>query len=196
MRPADDTAGWDEVAGVLRARRGPLIRSRVSFFVQTATATRRRKRVAGCTSPSPQPRLLSDRRSSPTPMFSRYTWRGGRRRRGGRRPGEDASTFVDMHGGVLFAIVSAVATLNFLDAWFTVYFISYGGMELNPIVDQLLLMGTWPFILAKSIGIGVCVAVLTVTKNFLIAKIGLGIVLVGYSALLGWHLYLLGHIPV
>ena len=101
-----------------------------------------------------------------------------------------------MHGGVLFAIVSAVATLNFLDAWFTVYFISYGGMELNPIVDQLLLMGTWPFILAKSIGIGVCVAVLTVTKNFLIAKIGLGIVLVGYSALLCWHLYLLGHIPV
>jgi hypothetical protein len=37
----------------------------------------------------------------------------------------------------------------------------------------------------------VCTAFLTITAKFRTARIGLRIVLVGYSLLLGWHLLLL-----
>lgn len=124
-------------------------------------------------------------------MFSRYTLWGGRRRSSGRRSGEAPACFVDEHGALLFLVVVTIIALNFLDAWFTIYFLSHGGTELNPLVNWLLQGGTWPFILAKSLGIGACVGVLTLTKNFKVARLGLGVVLIGYSLLLCWHLTLL-----
>ncbi len=62
-----------------------------------------------------------DRRSRPTPFLSRYTFFGGRRRGGGRRLGENSDVFVDQHGEGLFLVVLSIVTLNFLDAWFTIY---------------------------------------------------------------------------
>jgi hypothetical protein len=136
-------------------------------------------------------RRRSDRRHRETPPVSLYALRGGRRREGGRRPGERTSSFVDLHGAGLFLIVVGVTALNFLDAWFTVYFLSHGGIELNPLVQHILGWGTWSFIVAKSVGIGVCCIVLTITKNFWISRIGIGVVFGGYLLLFGWHLYLL-----
>lgn len=127
-------------------------------------------------------------------MLSRYTLIGGRRRRGGRRDAEDEEVFVDLHGSRLLVVVLAIVALNFLDAWFTMFFLSLGGEELNPLMDAVIRIGPLPFVLAKSLGIGLCVAVLTVAKNFRFARIGLGIVLLGYSALLGWHLWLFAHV--
>ena len=129
-------------------------------------------------------------------MFSRYTLFGGRRRNGGRRPGANVNAFVDVHGAPLFFATVAVVALNFLDAWFTMLFLSYGGQELNPIMDAIIRIGPWPFLLLKSAGIGFCVAFLTLAKNFRIARIGLWVVLVGYILLLGWHLFLLTRLPV
>ncbi|HLU38054.1 MAG TPA: DUF5658 family protein [Planctomycetota bacterium] len=140
-------------------------------------------------------RRLPDRRAEPTPMLSRYAWHGGRRR-AGRRAGETTNIYVDQHGPALLAVVVALTALNFLDAYFTVLFLSYGGQELNPLVDALLRLGPWPFVLAKSLGVGVCAAFLTTTKNFVAARIGLGVLTVGYLALLAWHLYLLMHLPL
>ena len=136
-----------------------------------------------------------DRRSRPTPMFSAHTWLGGRRRSGGRRPGEAANAFVDQHGHGVFLVVVAIIALNFLDAWFTTLFLSHGGEELNPLIQQLLDLGTLPFVLCKSVGIGLCVAILTVARNFRFARAGLGIVLIGYGLLLGWHVFLFTHLP-
>jgi hypothetical protein len=125
-------------------------------------------------------------------MFSRYTWFGGRRR-GARRTEEQVGAFVDLHGPSLFLVAIAIVALNLLDAWFTMLFLSHGGHELNPVVQALLDLGygCWPFLVFKTLGIGTCVLLLTVTKNFRPARIGLGFVLVGYLALLGWHLFLL-----
>lgn len=130
-------------------------------------------------------------------MSSRHVWFGGRRR-GGRRAGEQADTFVDQHGPGLFATVVVIVALNLLDAWFTLLFLSHGGHELNPLVQRLLEMegGPWPFVLVKTVGIGLCVAFLALTKNFRPARIGMAVVLVGYTALLGWHLYLLSQLPL
>lgn len=136
----------------------------------------------------------SDRRRQPTPMLSRYAWFGGRRV-AGRRRWERSNIYVDQHGPTLLSVVLALTALNFLDAYFTILFLSYGGQELNPVVDSLLTFGPWPFLLAKSLGVGLCVGFLTVTKNFVAARVGLGALTLGYLALLGWHFHLLGHLP-
>jgi len=122
-------------------------------------------------------------------MFSRHALLGGRRE-ACRRDDERWGNFVDNHGWVLFMVVSAVLLLSVLDALFTVLFLSYGAVELNPVVAASLDSGLWLFLTMKSLGIGICVTFLTLTKNFKVSRAGLGVVFVGYSALLVWHSYL------
>jgi len=127
-------------------------------------------------------------------MFSRHAFFGGRRQ-GSRRVIEQEGTFVDSYGSLLFLAVTGVAALNILDAFFTVLFLSWGGKEINPIIQMALDVGIWWFIVLKSLGIGVCLLFLTMTKNFFVSRVGLGIVCVGYSLLLGWHGYLYTMLP-
>ncbi|MCA8955918.1 MAG: hypothetical protein KDC87_07580 [Planctomycetes bacterium] len=136
-----------------------------------------------------------DRRRRPTPALSRYAVWGGGRRRHHRRGREALNGFVDAHGPGLFLVVTAVAALNILDAFFTVLFLSYGGREINPVVQTALDLGTWWFVVLKSVGIGLCLAFLTVTKNFRVARIGLWVILAGYLLLLGWHGLLYTRLP-
>ena len=130
------------------------------------------------------------------PICTPYTILGGRRCLARRRD-EHRGNIVDQHGLALFVAVASVAVLNVLDAFYTVLFLSYGGTELNPVVDWILCTGgVWLFLVVKSQGIGACVGFLTVTKNFVASRIGLSIVLVGYVALLFWHLYLMQSISI
>ena len=139
--------------------------------------------------PPAQRRDSDDRRGRPTPMFSRYALLGGRRE-ACRREDERRGNFVDNHGWVLFLVVSAILLLSVLDALFTVLFLSYGAVEMNPVVAASLDCGLWVFLTMKSLGIGICVTFLTITKNFQVSRLGLGVVFVGYSALLVWHSHL------
>jgi len=134
----------------------------------------------------------TDRRSRPTPMFSRYVLTGGRRRHI-RRKEERAGAFVDVHGPLGLFIVAAVVALNLLDAYFTLLFLSHGGTELNPVVQWVLDSSwhPWPFILMKTFGIGIACVFLIMAKHFRPARFGLAFVLIGYTILLGWHLILL-----
>lgn len=136
-------------------------------------------------------RRCADRRSRPTPMWSRRAFFGGRRRTV-RRVEEREGAFVDVHGHRLFLLVSAIVALNLLDAWFTLLFLSHGGRELNPFVQIVLdLEGhPWPFLWLKTFGIGVACTFLVLTKNFRPARLGLWFVFWGYLLLLGWHIYL------
>lgn len=134
----------------------------------------------------------ADRRRRPTPMISRYVLWGGRRRHV-RRTEEREGAFVDVHGAGIFVIVVGIVALNLLDAWFTLLFLSHGGQELNPIV-QLLLDSEWhpwPFVGMKTFGIGIACMFLALARNFQAARLGLWAVFLGYTCLLGWHLYLL-----
>ncbi len=138
-------------------------------------------------------RTLGDRRRGPA--LTHHAFFGGRRV-AARRVGEEWGTIPDQHGVLLFLAVTGVAMLNILDAFYTVLFLSHGGTELNPFVDWVLReTGVWGFIAVKSVGIGLCVAFLTVTKNFMASRIGLSLVLLGYTALLGWHFHLTAYIP-
>jgi hypothetical protein len=142
-----------------------------------------------------QERRFGDRRQRPTPMLSRYSFVGGRRA-GSRRKEDDSSVFVDVYGGRLFTLALAIIGLNLLDAWFTLLFLAHGGREVNPFVQKVLDCGPFAFIVFKTFGIGICVAFLTITKNFRAARIGLITVFVGYTILLGWHLYLLANLDM
>lgn len=123
-------------------------------------------------------------------MFSRYALCGGRRERS-RRANDPKEIFVDRYGTGMFLAIMGVILLNLLDAWFTLLFLSHGGRELNPLVDQVLQVSPHLFVLLKTLGIGICASFLVLTKNFRAARIGLTVVLVGYSLLLCWHLVLL-----
>ncbi|MCA3009042.1 MAG: hypothetical protein INH34_11770 [Phycisphaerales bacterium] len=134
----------------------------------------------------------ADRRRRPTPMFSRYVLWGGRRRHV-RRTEEREGAFVDVHSAGVFVIVVGIVALNLLDAWFTLLFLSHGGQELNPIVQWLLESEwhPWPFVGMKTLGIGIACMFLAMARNFQAARLGLWTVFLGYTCLLGWHLYLL-----
>jgi hypothetical protein len=123
-------------------------------------------------------------------MLSLYTLHGGRRQ-GVRRHQDDAAVFVDVHGPGLFLVALSIIGLNLLDAWFTLLFLSYGCRELNPLMQMLIDVGPMTFTIFKTLGIGVCVGFLAITKNFRAARIGIVCVLVGYLLLLVWHLLLL-----
>jgi hypothetical protein len=141
-------------------------------------------------------RAFSDRRHRPTPMFSRFVLWGGRRRHV-RRVEERDSAFVDIHGPFMLFVAMAIVALNLLDAFFTLLFLSHGGTELNPAV-QLVLDSSWhpwPFILMKTVGIGIACSFLVMAKHFRPARIGLAFVLFGYAVLLGWHFFLLQYLP-
>lgn len=137
-------------------------------------------------------RAGADRRQRPTRMWSRFVFSGGRRRTVRRREERDGA-FVDVHGPRLLLLVLAILVLNLADAWFTLLFLSHGGREMNPVVQSVLDLGghPWPFVLMKTVGIGIACAFLTMTKHFRPARIGLCLVAVGYTVLLGWHLWLL-----
>ncbi len=142
----------------------------------------------------PSRRQGGDRRKHPTRLFCRHTFWGGRRRRG-RRAGETENIYVDRHGALLLLGALGLAVLNVLDAFFTMLFLSHGGQELNPLIDAVLGFGTWPFLVTKTIGVGICVAFLVLTETFRAARIGLIILIAGYSALLCWHVWLLQGLP-
>ena len=106
-------------------------------------------------------RAMRDRRSSPTPFLSRYALFGGRRR-GGRRDGERRDVFVDLFSEHIFLVAILIVALNMLDAFFTLLLLSHGGEEANPVALWLLNVGPWAFILAKTIGIGLCTILLVI----------------------------------
>lgn len=135
------------------------------------------------------PRLGEDRRRRPTPMISRYTFFGGRRR-AARREGEREGTFVDVYGPGILGIVLLVVSLNIFDSFFTLVYLQRGGLEANPIVQLLLDQGMATFVLVKNLVIGFALCMLCLCKNFSYARLGLQISIWVYSLLAVYHIFL------
>lgn len=131
-----------------------------------------------------------DRRRRPTPRFSRYTFLGGRRR-DVRRPEELEGTYVDRYRGRVVLAVLWVALMNVGDSFFTLWHLQSGGIELNPVADQLLRTGRLGFVLWKSCLIAFALLVLVLHKNFWLARVGLWVAAGGYTLLNIYHLTLL-----
>ncbi|MDP6520707.1 MAG: DUF5658 family protein [Planctomycetota bacterium] len=130
-----------------------------------------------------------DRRLQGTPRFSRFSFWGGRRRAlaaGVEREG----SFVDVYSARLLLAVFWIALMNAADSFFTMIHLQHGGIELNPVAGQLLRLGRWEFVLAKSALIAAALVVLVIHKNFLLARVGLFTAAGAYTLLVAYHLFL------
>jgi hypothetical protein len=131
-----------------------------------------------------------DRRSRPTPRFSRYTFLGGRRRRG-RRDGENENSFVDRYSPRLLAVMLWIGLMNIGDSFFTLHHIQAGAIELNPVAAWMLTTGRTGFVLLKASMITIPLIVLTLHKNFSLARVGIWTAAGAYTVLFAYHIALL-----
>jgi hypothetical protein len=130
-----------------------------------------------------------DRRTSPTPRFSRYSLWGGRRK-DVRRSIEAEGAYVDLYSRGLFFAVLWVALMNVGDAFFTLVHLQAGGIELNPMAERLLETGRFGFVFWKGVLITGALAVLAMHKNFQLARVGLWVAAGAYTLLNIYHLSL------
>jgi len=146
--------------------------------------------AAGAAAESALDRRGLDRRHEATPRLSRYSFVGGRRR-GARRAGEEVHSFVDQYGQRMWALLAWVALMNAGDSFFTLLHLQDGAIELNPVAGWMLTTGRIGFVLLKSILITLPLVVLCLHKNFPLARMGLWLAAVVYTALVGYHIWLL-----
>jgi len=131
-----------------------------------------------------------DRRERPTPRFSRFTLFGGRRRRG-RRDGENENSFVDQYSPRLLAVMLWIGLMNIGDSFFTLHHIQAGAIELNPVAAWMLTTGRTGFVLLKASVIMIPLVVLTLHKNFSLARVGIWTAAGAYTVLFAYHIALL-----
>ncbi|MEZ6004636.1 MAG: DUF5658 family protein [Planctomycetota bacterium] len=125
----------------------------------------------------------------PTPRFSRYTFGGGRRQ-GARRHWEREGLYVDRYSLWILLVAIWVALMNSGDSYFTLVHLQSGGIELNPFAAMLLRTGRIGFVAAKGVMITLALLVLIQHKNFWLARLGLVVAALAYTALNAYHLSL------
>lgn len=130
-----------------------------------------------------------DRRKRATPRFSLYSIWGGRRR-DLRRADERDGTFVDVYSTRMWLIVMWVVLMNIADSFFTLVHLQNGGVEANPLAQALLATGREGFVFWKCGLIGLALVVLTIHKNFPMARLGLWVSAGAYTLLLCYHVAL------
>jgi hypothetical protein len=136
-------------------------------------------------------RDIPDRRHRPTPAFSRYTLRGGRRKTV-RRAGEKRThIFVDLYSTRLLFLLVTIISLSCMDAYLTLLLIEHGKVtEANPVMATLLSYGVFPFIFFKFIVTAAALLVLCLFKNARITRISLPLALKVYLCVIAYEIYL------
>lgn len=136
-------------------------------------------------------RLYSDRRQNPTPLFSKYTFWGGRRRTIRRDKDKEKHLFVDLYSTRLLVAVILLLCLSCLDAFLTLLLIERGiAVEANPIMAHLLGYGIFPFIVIKFIVTALGITVLTLFKNVKITRFSLPFAIKIYAVVILYEIYL------
>jgi len=125
-----------------------------------------------------------ERRRRPTPMLSRYSFVGGRRRQ--FLSSEDSQdAYVDVYDRKLATLVLVFFALTIFDAVATVYYVDHAkGSEANPIAEWMLRKGRPWFVLAKGIPTALLILFVMIHKNFRYGRLALAIGF-GFYFLLG-----------
>ena len=137
-----------------------------------------------------QRRNLPDRRKRPTPILSRFTFRG-RRKILRREEDQKRGGYVDRYSPNLLFFLISIVGLNILDALFTMMILDYGGWEVNPVVRSAIEVygdhfWVWKFFLVSGNVILLCLH----SKFKYVKKIILGICLV-YLAIVLYQIRLM-----
>ena len=131
-----------------------------------------------------------DRRNRPTPMLSRYTLFG--RRRGNRRTDDPQSCYyVDRSTGMFQTAIVAMLAFIAADTLSTLFILSQGGTEVNPLMRWLLQLGTNWFVAAKVASGLIGFIILAVHCKFPTARYLLVALVSVYLVLALYHVYLL-----
>jgi len=135
-------------------------------------------------------RARFDRRQRPTPMFSRYTFKG-RRTAGPRRLGDPTAIYVDRLGQGTSILLILIFFFHCLDAMFTLAHLSHGGRELNPFMEVLIRHGSGLFVGIKLAVAGAGLCFLGLHKNFPLVRTGIVLLFLLYAGVIGYHFLLL-----
>jgi hypothetical protein len=105
-----------------------------------------------------------DRRRSGLPRW-RYLFLGGRRR-AVRRTSDTRRVFLlDRYSPRLFAAMMAIVLLSLTDAALTLYLVSHGASEINPVMNYFLQKGPVVFMVAKYVSTSVAVIIFVVLAH-------------------------------
>lgn len=135
-------------------------------------------------------RDVADRRRCPTPAVSRYAVWGGRRSTV-RRGADTQAVYVDRIPPGILALILTVFSLHILDAFFTLFHVSRGGSELNPLMDYFLRIGPSVFLATKLGLAAVGLVFLGVHFRWPYVRHGLTALVLLYAGVLCYHLVLL-----
>ena len=139
---------------------------------------------------TPADRHASDRRQRATPMFSRYTL-FGRRRRNRRDTDPAARYYVDWIDGHYLRALIAVVLFIIVDSFSTLHIISRGGGEANPLMAMVLGLGPGWFVALKVLSAVWAFFLLAVHRFFPVARLLAAVLLTVYGAVVLYHIYLL-----
>jgi hypothetical protein len=135
-------------------------------------------------------RVLADRRRQPTPMISRYTFRG-RRKVIRRDEDKKRNIYVDRYGWPLLFLLAVILFLGTADAFLTLYHVRVNdAQEMNPVMDFFLGKSPHAFFHVKFGLTVLCLLVLCFHKNLPMVKYILASVLILYMIIVINHIYM------
>ncbi len=136
-------------------------------------------------------RIISDRRRCPTPVFSRHTIWGGKRKTIRRETEKERHLFVDLYSTRLLIAVLSLLCLSCLDAFMTLSLIETGkAVEANPFMAFFLDYGIMPFTVGKFIITASALTVLVLFKNVRITRYVLPLAINIYIVIVIYEIYL------
>jgi hypothetical protein len=136
-------------------------------------------------------RVFQDRRRCPTPIISRFTFYGGRRKTVRRAEDKKDHIYVDLYSTRLLVAVLSLLVLSSLDAYLTLELIGKGhAVEANPLMAMLLDYGTTPFTAIKFTITAFALIILCLFKNVKITRVCLPCAIKMYVCVILYELYL------
>jgi hypothetical protein len=111
-------------------------------------------------------RELSDRRKLPTKPFSKFIFKGQRKK--ARRSIEDRNYYVDRYEAGYLALVLSILLLCVFDAYFTLKIMHFGGIELNPLMINFIDRNPEWCLALKYLVTVISLVILLVHKNFIV----------------------------
>ena len=137
-----------------------------------------------------------DRRSNKKASLKFLLFNG---RREGIRREEDREKvfFFDRYNPKLFAAIMAILMLSLFDGLLTLYLVSNGSSELNPVMAYFMKSGPFPFVVAKYLLTTAGVLVLLVFKNVFLTGVNIythslfSCMIAAFSAVIIWEMLLI-----
>jgi len=149
--------------------------------------------------PMTERRSGMDRRRK-SPFNRRGLFSGGQRENGRRYTDRQRPMLADRYQQSIFGVVVLILFLSVIDAILTLFLISHGAIELNPVMAFYLDLGPYTFLWVKYALTSVGLMVLLVFHNRFLNSMGikagafLYVALAAFVSVVSWEIYLISRI--